>query len=136
MRNEQFTSALYILMALGYSPERQMSSKEMAMGLQTNPVVVRRLMGLLSQAGLIQSQKGRSGGIRLARRPDQISLADIYKAVELPEMIRSYQKPALKACAVSCSMKKIVGNVSEGLEKDIRKSLSQTKLSDLIKKVN
>lgn len=136
MRNEQFSSALYVLMTLAYHQDRKMNSKEIALGLKTNPVVVRRLMALLSEAGLINSRKGRDGGVWLAKSPSKLSLADIYKAVELPGMISEFQKPALKKCAVSCSMKKIVSQVSVSLESDIRKSLTKTKLSDLLGKVD
>lgn len=139
MRNEQFSSALYMLITLAYHDaylgQKKMNSKEIALGLKTNPVVVRRLMALLSEAGLITSRKGRDGGVWLAQSPDKMTLADIYKAVELPEMISEFHKPALKACAVSCSMKKIVSQVSDTLEKDVRKSLAKTKLSDLLGKV-
>ena len=140
MRNEQFSSALYMLITLAYHDaylgQKKMNSKEIALGLKTNPVVVRRLMALLSEAGLITSRKGRDGGVWLAQSPDKMTLADIYKAVELPEMISEFHKPALKACAVSCSMKKIVSQVSDTLEKDVRKSLAKTKLSDLLGKVD
>jgi Rrf2 family protein len=136
MRNEQFSSALYVLIALAYNRDRKMNSKEIALGLKTNPVVVRRIMAQLSEAGLIRSRKGREGGVWLAHSPEKISLADVYRAVELPEMISKFQKPVLKACVVSCSMKKIVSQVSENLENDIRKSLTKTKLSDLVEKVD
>ena len=140
MRNEQFSSALYMLITLAYHDaylgQKKMNSKEIALGLKTNPVVVRRLMALLSEAGLITSRKGRDGGVWLAQSPDKMTLADIYKAVELPEMISEFHKPALKACAVSCSMKKIVSQVSDTLEKDVRKSLAKTTLSDLLGKVD
>ena len=140
MRNEQFSSALYLLMTLAYHQayagrDQKMNSKEIALGLKTNPVVVRRLMAQLAEAGLIVSRKGRDGGVWLAQNPDKVTLADVYRAVEMPEMITEFHKPALKACAVSCSMKKIVGQVSESLDKDIRKSLARTKLSDLVGKV-
>jgi Rrf2 family protein len=135
MRNEQFSSALYLLMTLAYHKERRMNSKEIALGLKTNPVVVRRLMTLLSDSGLIKSRKGRDGGVWLARDPAKVSLADVYRAVELPEMITEFDKPALKACAVSCAMKKIISQVSNSLETDIRKSLSKVRLSDLLEKV-
>lgn len=136
MRNEQFSSALYVLMTLAFHQDRKMNSKEIALGLKTNPVVVRRLMALLAEAGLITSRKGRDGGVWLAQSPDKISLADIYKAVELPEMISEFHKPAFKNCAVSCSMKKIISQVSVSLEKDIRKSLTRTKLSELLGKID
>lgn len=135
MRNEQFSSALYVLMTLAYNKDRKLSSREMAMGLKTNPVVVRRLMCQLAEAGLVESRKGRDGGVWLAQDPKRVTLADIYRAVETPEMIAEFDRPKLKACPVSCSMKKIVGQVSFRLEKDIEKSLARTKLSDLIDNV-
>lgn len=136
MRNEQFSSALYVLMTLAYNSDRKLSSREMALGLKTNPVVVRRLMSQLAEAGLIESRKGRDGGVWLAVEPNKVTLADIYRAVEIPEMIADFDRPKLKACPVSCSMKKIVGQVSIRLEKDIQKSLAQTKLSDLLQKID
>ncbi len=136
MRNEKFSSALYVLMTLAYSQNRKTNSNEIALGLKTNPVVVRRLMALLSEADLIISRKGRDGGVWLAQNPEKMTLADIYRAVEVPEMISKFQKPALKKCKVSCSMKKIVSQVSLSLEKDIIKSLTKTKLSDLLVKVD
>lgn len=136
MRNEQFSSALYVLMSLAYNSDRKLSSREMAMGLKTNPVVVRRLMSQLAEAGLISSRKGRDGGVWLAMDPRKVTLADIYKAVEVPDMIADFDRPKLKACPVSCSMKKIVSQVSNRLEKDIEKSLAQTKLSDLLQKID
>jgi len=136
MRNEQFSSALYVLMSLAYNSDRQLSSREMAMGLKTNPVVVRRLMSQLAEAGLIISRKGRDGGVRLALEPHKVTLADVYRAVETPEMISDFERPKVKSCPVSCSMKKIVSQVSVQLEKDIQKSLRQTRLSDLLHKID
>ncbi|MFN8792499.1 MAG: RrF2 family transcriptional regulator [Bdellovibrionales bacterium] len=136
MRNEQFSSALYVLMSLAYNRDRQLSSREMAMGLKTNPVVVRRLMSQLAEAGLIISRKGRDGGVRLALDPRQVTLADVYRAVGTPDMISDFERPKVKSCPVSCAMKKIVGQVSFRLEQDIQKSLRQTKLSDLLHKID
>lgn len=132
MKNEQFSSALYILMALAFNKEKKMSSRQMAEGLKTNPVVVRRLMSQLSISGLIVSRKGRDGGVWLAKDPKKVTLADIYKAVDSPDAIADFARPSSKACPVSCSMKKIVNRVSNHVEKDIFKSLSQFRLSDLL----
>lgn len=132
MKNEQFSSALYILMALSYNKEKKMSSRQIAEGLKTNPVVIRRLMLQLSESGLIASRKGRDGGIWLTLDPKKISLADIYRAIDTPDMISNYDRPQKKSCPISCSMKKIIQKVSEHVETDIHKSLSKIKLSDLI----
>jgi len=54
----------------------------MAASIQTNPVVVRRLVAALVRAGLVVSKRGASGGVSLARRSTQITLFDVYAAVE------------------------------------------------------
>lgn len=133
MKNEQFSSALYILMVLARGEKTKMSSREMASGLKTNPVVVRRLMAQLSESGLIESRKGRDGGVWLARDPHRVTLADVYKAVASREMISDFDRPKTKSCPVSCSMKKIVHQISSRVEKDLFKSLAQFRLSDLMK---
>lgn len=135
MKNEQFSSALYILMALSCNKEKKMSSRQIAEGLKTHPVVIRRLMLQLSESGLIASRKGRDGGVWLTSDPKKISLADVYKAIDTPEMIADFDRPKTKTCPISCSMKKIIQKVSQHVETDIHKSLSKLKLSDLIQGV-
>jgi Rrf2 family protein len=136
MKNEQFSSALYILMVLARDRNKKLSSREMADGLKTNPVVVRRLMAQLADSGLIQSRKGRAGGVWLTKDPDKVTLADIYKAVQVREMITDFARPKTKTCPVSCAMKKIVSQVSQHVERDVFKSLSDFKLSDLLKGIS
>lgn len=60
------------------------SSEELAVLLDTNPVLVRRMMGRLREAGHVQSTVGRNGGWVLARDPEQITVLDVYEALEEP----------------------------------------------------
>ena len=57
-------------------------SNMIAQSVHTNPVVIRRLMSELEKASLVASTSGRSGGFSLARPAPQITLADVYRAVE------------------------------------------------------
>jgi len=50
--------------------------------LNTNPVVVRRTMGLLRDAGLVSSAGGRSGGWTLAKPAETITMLDVHRALE------------------------------------------------------
>jgi Rrf2 family protein len=59
-----------------------MTSEEIAAGIDTNPVVVRRILASLQEAGLVTSQKGPHGGSKLAEPAKKISLAQIYQAIE------------------------------------------------------
>jgi DNA-binding IscR family transcriptional regulator len=72
------------LTALAFSPEEVIGSQTLAASVNTNPVVVRRLLLALRRARLIETFTGKHGGARLRKRPNDISLADIYDAVESP----------------------------------------------------
>jgi DNA-binding IscR family transcriptional regulator len=54
--------------------------------LSTNPVVVRRTMAGLREAGYVTSSKGHNGGWELATPLEKITMADIYRALGSPEM--------------------------------------------------
>lgn len=60
------------------------SSEELAVMLDTNPVLVRRMMGGLRDAGYVRSTAGRNGGWVLAVEPDSITVLDVYQALEEP----------------------------------------------------
>lgn len=112
-----------------------MNSEQLAQSANTNAVVIRRLICSLTRAGLIQTSRGKTGGVALAKDPNQITLKDIYLALELNDTISTNEKPAHKDCPVSCSMHQIMTGISEGAEKVLYKYLESQKLSDLSKKI-
>lgn len=67
------------------------TSNAIAAMVGVHPVHVRRVMGSLREAGLVESQPGPNGGWALARDPKKITLYDIYLAVE-PEL--PFEMPA------------------------------------------
>lgn len=80
--NTRFATAVHVLVLLASNPDSLKTSSVMADQLQTNAVVIRRILSLLQQADLIASQKGPAGGSRLTSPAKDISLADIYQAVD------------------------------------------------------
>ncbi|SDY22233.1 Rrf2 family transcriptional regulator [Hymenobacter psychrophilus] len=83
--NTRFAVATHILAYLAHSPGQPVSSDVLAGSAGTHPVVVRRLLGALRTAGLVQSQRGTGGGTLLARPPADISLLDVYRAMQQAE---------------------------------------------------
>lgn len=79
----RFAVALHILLLLVGETEADATSGRLAASIGTNPVVVRRIAGLLVRAGLIMVQRG-PGGASLARPPDGITLRDVWQAVHPP----------------------------------------------------
>lgn len=120
---------------LAFSPEEVIGSQRLAASIHTNAVVVRRLLIALRKANLIETFSGKHGGARLVRRPQRISLLDIYNAVESRPVIQVNERRALKACQVSCKMKSIMGVVAENTEGAVRKHLRGITLAQLVRRV-
>ncbi len=77
----RFAVATHILLFLAAGrDDRTMTSLRLARSVNTNPVVVRRIAGRLARAGLIQVRRG-PGGAELARKPGEITLQDVWSAV-------------------------------------------------------
>ena len=121
--------------ALAFSPDEVIGSQILAASVNTNPVVVRRLLLALRRARLIETFTGKHGGARLRKKPRQISLVDIYDAVEPRPIIPVNERRALKKCHVSCNMKAIMTRVAESTEQAVRKHLRRITLADLVRKV-
>src|SRR3989338_4222655 len=85
-RDRRLSLVLHLLLHLAHS-KRPMTSEEMGASLQTNPVVVRRTLSGLREAGWIRSLKGHGGGWTLACDLGAITLGDVYKALGEPPML-------------------------------------------------
>jgi Rrf2 family protein len=136
MVNQQFATAVHVLTALAFNKKNLMSSEALAQSVNTNPVVIRRLLSLLTKAHLVATTRGKSGGVKLAKEPQTITLKDIYVALSPSDPMAPREKAPHKECAVSCSMFAIMTTVSEGTQKATMKYLESQKLSDLIKKIS
>lgn len=80
------------------------TSDAIATMLQTNPVVVRRTMAGLRDAGYVSSEKGHGGGWVLARPLCEITLLDIYKALGTPELFSIGLSGDNPACVIEQSV--------------------------------
>lgn len=139
MVNVQFATTVHIMLALSLIAKGECTklpnSEGLAESIQTNPVVVRRLLSLLNKAGLIKSARGKNGGVQLNKNPNDINLKDIYLALEIEDSIKPHNKTPQKECPVSCSIHSIMCSITEGYQKTNLKYLESLKLSDLIKKI-
>ncbi|MCU4674152.1 Rrf2 family transcriptional regulator [Catenovulum sp. 2E275] len=76
-KDSRLSRILHILIHLNFL-ERPATSEELGKMINTNPVVVRRTMGLLKQVGYVTSVKGHSGGWSLNTELSKITLFDIH----------------------------------------------------------
>ena len=134
MVNQQFTFAVHIMAALAFSGQI-MDSRALARSVNTNPVVVRRMLLALRRAGLIETFSGKHGGARLGKPVRAISLRDIYDAVEPRPVIAVNKRKAWKHCPVSCRMNGIMTSVAESAEEAVRAHLAEMTLKKLVRQI-
>jgi Rrf2 family transcriptional regulator, repressor of oqxAB len=79
-----FPVAVQALVVLAKTDE-PCSSSAMAQDLKAHAVFLRRVLAQLVRANLIQAREGRDGGYRLARSAEQITLAEVYQAVNVAD---------------------------------------------------
>ena len=78
----RFTIAVHIITAIDYFQDKEkVTSSFLAGSVGANPLIVRNVMRKLKEAGIIDISQGKSG-IALARKLDEVTFYDIYKAVD------------------------------------------------------
>lgn len=91
--NTQFAIAIHILTLLALADDTLVTSAVMASSVNTNSAFLRRILGDLSRAGVVESQPGVSGGWRLRRPPEEISLRAIFRAVDEGHLLAMHHDP-------------------------------------------
>lgn len=98
-RDSRLSGVLHVLLHMAET-ERPVTSEAMARAMQTNPVVVRRIMAGLREAGFVRSEKGHGGGWTIARDLSTITLRDIHLALGEPEFFAMGNRTEAPGCLV------------------------------------
>ncbi len=130
--NTQFSIAVHLMIALGYGSGRQATSGELASSINTSPSFVRRILAKLSKSGLVSTTTGKSGFCLLAKKPEDISLLEIYKAVDAPQTFAIHDYPVQGKCMVSCNIESVMRKVLTSAQNSFEGSLGDTTLAELI----
>jgi len=133
--NSQFSMAVHVLAMLAKSDDGNVKSECIAASVNTNAVVIRRLLGQLNQANLVMSQTGAAGGTRLAKQPSDISLCEIYKAVTCGEVFALHAKSPNQDCPIGKNIEAVLCNLQKEIEQSVGEKLRQFTLASVIEMV-
>ncbi|MGH1550363.1 Rrf2 family transcriptional regulator [Leifsonia poae] len=100
------------------------TSEGIAGSVKTNPVVIRRLLGQLREAGLVESQRGANAGWTLARPADQITLADVRHALADEPLFGLHTSPPSQDCPIGRSIGPTLGEVYQEAERAAERQLA------------
>ena len=124
--------AVHVLTLLAYREGHRVTSAFLGDSVNTNPVIIRRLLLALQRAGLVDTCKGAGAGSRLSRPPERINLAEVYRAVEGAEPFASPSRPPNPACPVGHCIQPTLDRVFASAQAALERDLKQTTLADLI----
>ena len=130
--SSRFAVAVHVLTLMAWSDEESLKSDQMAVSVNTNPVVVRRMLCELAEGKLVVSQTGSTGGSRLARSPEQITLLDVYRSVESVDVFSLHPKHPSQRCPVGSSIGTVLEEVRAEVDSAIEGVLARITIEDVV----
>ncbi|MGE4322704.1 MAG: Rrf2 family transcriptional regulator [Sphingobium sp.] len=114
-RNSRLSGVLHVLLHMAEQSGPQ-TSETLASAMDTNPVVIRRIMAGLRDQGLVRSEKGHGGGWTIACDLEAVTLRDIYNALGQPEILAMGNRTDAPGCLVEQAVNAALGQAFDDAE--------------------
>jgi Rrf2 family protein len=133
--NSRFAVAAHILTLLYEGNGQPLTSDYIAGSVNTNAAVIRRLLSQLARAGLTTAQLGAGGGALLARPGDQITLRDVYRAVDEGSLFAMRPQMPNPECPVGRHIQASLEGIMCDAERALQAELASRTIADLVEDV-
>lgn len=132
--SSRFTIAIHTMLCIAYfSEQRKVTSEFIALSTNSNPVVIRRILGQLKRADLIEIKPG-VGGALLKKEVKDISLLDIFYAVEaVQEDFFNFHANPNCQCPLGKNIHTILDSHLYAIQESMYKEMKQISLKKLLK---
>jgi Rrf2 family protein len=130
----RFSIGVHILSLLGALRDAEHTSEWMAGSIGVNPVVVRNVTGMLRRAGLVRTQQGVAG-TRLARPLSEVTLLDVYRAVEDETSLISVHPHPNPKCPVGARIEGTLREVFAEAENAMHAKLAGITLQQIVRRL-
>jgi Rrf2 family protein len=124
--------AVHVLAVLAYAQGDRVTSAALAGSVNTNPVIIRRLLLALQRAKLVETRKGAGSGSRLSRSPGRINLREVYRAVEDPFLFAMPHAHPDYNCPVGSFIETTLETIFSSARESLERDLAQTTLADIV----
>ncbi|GAA0379752.1 Rrf2 family transcriptional regulator [Paenibacillus motobuensis] len=134
--SSRFAVAIHILSLLELNKDGVSTSEYISGSVNTNPVVIRRIMSMLSKAGLANVRPGVAGA-KLARDISEITLLDVYRAVHVVEedgLFSVHEKPNPE-CPVGRNIQTSIEPIFSAAQKAMEDTLAKVTLQDIVEDI-
>ena len=135
--SSRFTIAVHIFACIRmFEKDYKVTSEFLASSINVNPVIIRKIMLQLKNAGLITVARG-TGGISAVKSPDQITFYDIYRAVDLIEngtLFHFHENPCPK-CPVGKNIHFALDGRLSDIQKAMEDEMKKFTIEDVVKEI-
>lgn len=136
----QFSSrlpvAVHILLAIvEFEGKEKTTSTFLAGSVNVNPVIIRNTLGQLKAAGFVTVKAGE-GGASLAKEPKDITLLDVFDAVEKEEALFHFHENPNPECPVGKNVHAVLDNKLSAIQEAMREKMRSITMQDLIDDMN
>lgn len=134
--SSRFSVGIHILSLIEFNREGISSSDFLASSVNTNPAVIRKLMGMLKKAGLVEVHPGIAGA-KLAKKMSEITLLDVYKAVNVVQdnELFGMHENSNPDCPVGRHIKNTIEPIFSSAQLAMEKVLGNVTLEDVVKDI-
>ena len=135
----RFTAAVHTLLCILYfEKDYRVTSDFIAESTGVNAVIIRKILLQLQKAGLVETAVG-VGGSHLVKKPEEINLLSIYKAVNEDNVHRtvfSFHPSPNSQCPLGKNIHRILDPVLDNAQKALEVELQKTTLADMLSQLN
>lgn len=127
--NEQFCVAVHILVYLTLKDGEYSPSQAISESVNTNAVVIRRILSSLQKSHLVEIKRG-AGGAKLAMPANEITMFHVYNAINPPSPINLHTNVNMK-CLIGAKINTLLGNLLKDLDEAVKVQLSKQTIADI-----
>lgn len=133
--NSRLATAIHVAGMLSFAEQMPLTSEVIAQSCNTNAVVIRRIIGQLTRHGLVEVKMGTGGGSRLSKNASEITLGEIYTALEEGVLFEVPQFDETHHCETGKIVRPVLADILLVAEQCLLEKLNQITLADVIEKV-
>ena len=133
MQSCRFAFAVHVMAVLALEKTACCPSSRLALTVNTNPVVIRRLLIDLQEAGLISTLRGPQGGALLQCKPEKVTLREIHDAVAQGNAFATHPNKPSSECPVGRKIGKVMQNIQDRANRALARELEKTTLADVLR---
>lgn len=129
--SRKLSDTLHILAFLCLDEEQKLTSAKIAESVKTNPAYIRQLMSALKNAGIISNTQGRANA-SLTREANQITMLEVYRAVEGEKPLLHLDVDTNPECGVGINIQLAIADFYDEIQKVAERKMQEITLQDIV----